>query len=77
MRASRERMWCLWRDAMDAKLASPIETPKDAYAKLWWACYWIGLGADEDLSPLSRRLLRVGSAIRVAGLCQGLCALGL
>jgi len=55
---------CLWREAMDAELASPIETPKDAYAKLWWACYWIGLGADEDLSPLSRRLLRVGSAIR-------------
>jgi hypothetical protein len=41
---------CLWREAMDAELASPIETPKDAYAKLWWACYWIGLGADEDLS---------------------------
>ena len=38
---------------MDAKRASAIETPKDAYAKLWWACYWIGLGADEDLSPLS------------------------
>ena len=59
-----ELLRCLWREAMDAKLASPIETPKDAYAKLWWACYWIGLGADEDLSPLSRRLLRVGSAIR-------------
>jgi hypothetical protein len=44
---------CLWREAMGAKRASPIETP-----------YWIGLGADEDLSPLSRRLLRVGSAIR-------------
>ena len=59
-----ELLRCLWREAMDAKLASPIETPKDAYAKLWWACYWIGLGADEDLSPLSRRLPRVGSAIR-------------
>jgi hypothetical protein len=59
-----ELLRCLWREAMDAKLASPIETPKDAYAKLWWACHWIGLGADEDLSPLSRRLLRVGSAIR-------------
>jgi hypothetical protein len=56
-------MWCLWREAMDAELASPIETPKDAYAKLWWACYWIRLGADEDLSPLSRRLLHVGSAV--------------
>jgi hypothetical protein len=59
-----ELLRCLWREAMDAKRASPIETPKDAYAKLWWACYWIGLGADEDLSLVSRRLLRVGSAIR-------------
>jgi hypothetical protein len=58
-----ELLWCQWREAMDAELASPIETPKDAYAKLWWACYWTGLGADEDLSPLSRRLLQVGSAI--------------
>src|SRR6516165_1079405 len=54
-----ELLRCLWREAMDAKLASPIETPKDAYAKLWWARYRIGLGADEDLSPLSRRLLRM------------------
>jgi hypothetical protein len=59
-----ELLRCLWREAMDAKLGSPIEAPKDAYAKLWWAGYWIGVGADEDLSPLSRRLLRVGSAIR-------------
>jgi hypothetical protein len=48
-----ELLWCQWQEAMAAELASPIETPKDAYAKLWWACYWIGLGADEDLSPLA------------------------
>ena len=59
-----ELLRCLWREAMDAKLASPIETPKDAYAKLWWARYRIGLGADEDLSPLSRRLLRVTAISR-------------
>jgi len=58
-----ERLRCQWQEAMDAELASPIETPKDAYAKLWWACYWIGLGADDDVRPLSRRLLHVGRTI--------------
>jgi hypothetical protein len=48
---------------MDAELASPIETPKNAYAKLWWACYWIGIGAGDDVRPLVRRLLRVGRTI--------------
>jgi hypothetical protein len=58
-----ERLRRQWQEAMNAELASPIETPKDAYAKLWWACYWIGIGADGAMSPLSRRLLQVGSAI--------------
>jgi hypothetical protein len=36
-----------------------VELLHEASLRLWWVWYWIGIGADDDLSPLSGRLRHI------------------
>jgi hypothetical protein len=71
-----ERLRCQWQEAMDAELASPIETPKDAYAKLWWARYWIGIGADDEAQRDHSWIVQAALGFSTTVMSLGRCCFG-